>query len=274
MKRSIVVMKFGGTSVKNTERLKAAAERIVETQQQRKSVVVVVSAPGDMTDDLIEKARAITNDPDGRELDMLLATGEQVSIALLCMAVKNHGVEAISLTGPQAGIRADHVHTKARITDIKPKKLIEELKKGKVVVVAGFQGLNPKDDITTLGHGGSDLTAVALAAALKSDVCEIYTDVTGVFTTDPRVVPDAQKIDQISYDENLVHCWFQCNHQPPPYYRSITSQVLRPQNTGSNCRRFPSIEMIQHQSHSTFYLYQLEPQQYRSFQRFSYTKNQ
>lgn len=203
MKRPIVVMKFGGTSVKNTERLKAAAERIVETQRQKKNVVVVVSAPGDMTDDLIEKARAITNEPDGRELDMLLATGEQVSIALLCMAVKSLGAEAISLTGPQAGIRADHVHTKARITDIRPKKLLEELKKGKVAVVAGFQGLNPKDDITTLGRGGSDLTAVALAAALKSDVCEIYTDVTGVFTTDPRVVPEAQKIDQISYDEML-----------------------------------------------------------------------
>jgi aspartate kinase len=203
MSKPIVVMKFGGTSVKNTERLKRAAERVKERKKQGKNVVVVVSAPGDMTDDLIEKAHAITTDPDGRELDMLLATGEQVSIALLCMAIKSLGVEAISMTGPQAGIRADHVHTKARITTIKPIKLSQELKSGKVVVVAGFQGLNPHDDITTLGRGGSDLTAVALAAALKAQDCEIYTDVLGVFTTDPRVVPEAQKVDQISYDEML-----------------------------------------------------------------------
>ena len=166
-------------------------------------MVVVVSAPGDMTDDLIARASQITSEPDGRELDMLLATGEQVSIALLCMAIKNHEVDAISLTGPQAGIRADHVHTKARIVDIEPRKILNELAKRKVVVVAGFQGLNLKDDVTTLGRGGSDLTAVALAAALKSEVCEIYTDVLGVYTTDPRVVPEAQKIEQISYDEML-----------------------------------------------------------------------
>lgn len=203
MSRPIVVMKFGGTSVKDAGRLKNAAERVAETRRQGKHVVVVVSAPGDMTDDLIEKARAITTDPDPRELDMLLATGEQVSIALLCMAVKTRGVDAISLTGPQAGIRADHVHTKARITDINPVKIKNELKKQRVVVVAGFQGLNPHDDVTTLGRGGSDLTAVALAAALKSQACEIYTDVVGVFTADPRLVPEAQKIDQISYEEML-----------------------------------------------------------------------
>jgi aspartate kinase len=202
MKRPIVVMKFGGTSVKDTERLKRAAERVAEASKKSR-VVVIVSAPGDMTDDLIEKAQAITTEPDGRELDMLLATGEQVSIALLCMAIKTTGQDAISLTGPQAGIRADNVHTKAPITDIKPKKLLKELQSGKAVVVAGFQGLNAHDDITTLGRGGSDLTAVALAAALKADVCEIYTDVIGVFTTDPRMVPDAQKIEEISYDAML-----------------------------------------------------------------------
>ena len=203
MKRETVVMKFGGTSVKDSERVKRAAQRIAEKRKAGNRVVVVVSAPGDMTDDLIEKAQSITSDPDGREMDMLLATGEQVSIALLCMAVKSLGVDAISMTGPQAGIRADNVHTKARIVSIRPVKLEKELRAGKVVVVAGFQGLNPNDDITTLGRGGSDLTAVALAAALKSNVCEIYTDVLGVYTTDPRIVPEAQKIDQISFDEML-----------------------------------------------------------------------
>ena len=203
MKKPIVVMKFGGTSVKDSERVKRAAEQIVLTKKQGNHVVVVVSAPGDMTDDLLEKAYGVTTDPDGRELDMLLATGEQVSIALLCMAIKAIGTDAISLTGPQAGIKADHVHTKARITDIKPTKLVAELKKNKVAVVAGFQALNPREDVTTLGRGGSDLTAVALAAALKAKSCEIYTDVLGVYTTDPRMVPEAQKVDQISYDEML-----------------------------------------------------------------------
>jgi aspartate kinase len=196
-------MKFGGTSVRNAERVKAAAAEIVDTKKAGNHVVVVVSAPGDMTDDLIEKAKEITSNPDGREMDMLLATGEQVSIALLCMAIKEMDTDAISLTGPQAGIEADHVHTKARIKTIKPVKILKELAKNRAVVVAGFQGLNPHDDITTLGRGGSDLTAVALAAALKSKVCEIYTDVEGVYTTDPRLVEDAQKIEQISYDEML-----------------------------------------------------------------------
>ena len=203
MKHPIVVMKFGGTSVKDAERVKRAAQRVHDTAKAGNRVVVVVSAPGDMTDDLIEKALGITDEPDGREMDMLLATGEQVSIALLCMAIKKAGMDAISLTGPQAGIRADSTHTKARILHIKPTKIVKELKKGKAVVVAGFQGLNANDDVTTLGRGGSDLTAVALAAALESDVCEIYTDVRGVYTTDPRVVPEAQKIEQISYDEML-----------------------------------------------------------------------
>jgi len=203
MKHPIVVMKFGGSSVKDAERVKRAARRVYETAKAGNRVVVVVSAPGDMTDDLIERALSITDEPDGREMDMLLATGEQVSIALLCMAIKDAGMEAISLTGGQAGIRADSTHTKARILHIRPTKIVKELRKGKAVVVAGFQGLNAGGDVTTLGRGGSDLTAVALAAALKSDVCEIYTDVRGVYTTDPRVVPEAQKIEQISYDEML-----------------------------------------------------------------------
>ncbi len=203
MKHPIVVMKFGGSSVKDAERIKRAAGQAVQAQRQGKRVVVVVSAPGDMTDDLIEKAQSVTSDPSGREMDMLLATGEQVSIALLCMAIKEQDQDAISLTGPQAGIQADHVHTKARILKIRPQKILSELKKSRIVVVAGFQGLNPQADITTLGRGGSDLTAVALAATLKAQDCEIYTDVLGVYTTDPRLVPEAQKIDQISYDEML-----------------------------------------------------------------------
>jgi aspartate kinase len=196
-------MKFGGTSVKDTERLKRAAEQVVRTLKQGRRVVVVVSAPGDMTDDLIARAHSITEDPDGRELDMLMATGEQVSIALLCMAIKTHGVDAISMTGPQAGIHADSVHGKARITEINTGRLLKQLNAGRAVVVAGFQGLNPYDDVTTLGRGGSDLTAVALAAALKAKECEIYTDVLGVYTTDPRLVPEARKIEKISYDEML-----------------------------------------------------------------------
>jgi aspartate kinase len=202
-KKNIVVMKFGGSSVRDAEHIRRAAAQVLNTKKQGNRVVVVVSAPGDMTDDLIERAQGITNDPDGRELDMLLATGEQVSIALLCMAIKVLGGDAISLTGPQAGIRADNVHTKARITHIRPKKLLEELRKDRVVVVAGFQAINSKEDVTTLGRGGSDLTAVALAAALKAKTCDIYTDVLGVYTTDPRMVPEAQKIDEISYDEML-----------------------------------------------------------------------
>ncbi|HMX94310.1 MAG TPA: aspartate kinase [Elusimicrobiota bacterium] len=200
---SIVVMKFGGSSVADADRIKNVAGRVAAKRKQGHRVVVVVSAPGDMTDDLIAMAEKITDSPSGREMDMLLSTGEQVSIALLSMAINERGVAAVSLTGPEAGIFADQDHTRARITAIRPKKIFEQLKKGKVVIVAGFQGLNPNEDIATLGRGGSDLTAVALAAALKADVCEIYTDVKGVYTTDPRVEPEAQKIDRISYDEML-----------------------------------------------------------------------
>jgi aspartate kinase len=198
-----LVMKFGGSSVATVERIKNVAKIIVNQYKKYKYVVVVVSAPGDMTDELIDKAHQITKNPDKRELDMLLATGEQMSIALLSMAIKEMGYDAISLTGPQAGIFADDFHTKARIIDIDTRRIKRLLAERKIVIVAGFQGINSKEDITTLGRGGSDLTAVALAAKLKSDLCEIYTDVDGVYTTDPRIVPEAKKLKKITYDEML-----------------------------------------------------------------------
>jgi aspartate kinase len=199
----LVVMKFGGSSVADAQKIKHVAGRVAARKQDGFRIVVVVSAPGDMTDDLLDLAGGVSDAPDERELDMLLATGEQASIALLCMALKAQKQDAISLTGPQAGIFADTDHTRARITHILPKKVHAELAKGKIVVVAGFQGQNPNEDIATLGRGGSDLTAIALAAALKADLCEIYTDVEGVYTTDPRVVADARKLAEISYDEML-----------------------------------------------------------------------
>lgn len=197
-----VVMKFGGSSVATPEKIKNVAGRVMQ-KAKKSRVVVVVSAPGDMTDELIEKAKSIADTPDLREMDLLLATGEIQSIALLTIAIKSKGFDAISLTGPQAGIYADNVHTKAKIKKIKPKKILDELKKDKIVIVAGFQGINQNDDIATLGRGGSDLTAVALAASLKAPECEIYTDVKGVYTADPRVVSDAKKLDMLSYDEML-----------------------------------------------------------------------
>lgn len=199
----LVVMKFGGSSVADADKIRHVASRVMAKKKSGHRVVVVVSAPGDMTDELIALARGVAKDPDEREMDMLLATGEQASIALLCMALKDRGQDAISLTGPQAGIFANTEHTRARITHILPKKVRAELAQGKIVVVAGFQALNPNADVATLGRGGSDLTAIALAAALKADLCEIYTDVEGVYTTDPRVVRDARKLSEISYDEML-----------------------------------------------------------------------
>lgn len=199
----LVVMKFGGSSVATPEKVKQVAVRVLQNKDKGYGVVVVVSAPGDMTDDLIDMAKGVTDDPHPREMDMLLATGEQASIALLSMALHAKKHDAISFTGPQAGIFADKDHTRARITRIEPKKILAQLKKKRIVVVAGFQGENPNRDITTLGRGGSDLTAIALAAALKADLCEIYTDVEGVYTTDPRVVPEARKLAEISYDEML-----------------------------------------------------------------------
>lgn len=199
----LVVQKYGGSSVANPERIQRVARRVVEMRREGHDVVVVVSAMGDTTDDLVELVKQITDNPSDREMDMLLSTGEQVSIALLAMAIQAEGEKVISLTGAQVSIMTDNVHTKARIVDINTERLREELDQGQVVVVAGFQGINGANDITTLGRGGSDTTAVALAAALKADLCEIFTDVDGVYTTDPRMVPDASKLDVVSYDEML-----------------------------------------------------------------------
>jgi len=183
--------------------VKNVARRVIETKKEGNDVVVVVSAPGNMTDDLIELAHEITESPPAREMDMLLATGEQRSIALLAMAICHEGCNAISFTGPQAGIKTDSIHSKARITDVQAHRITEELSKGKIVIVAGFQGATEDDHITTLSRGGSDTSAVALSAGLNADVCEIYTDVDGVYTADPRVVPNARKLDSICYDEML-----------------------------------------------------------------------
>lgn len=210
----LIVQKYGGSSVADAQRIKRVAERIAGFRKEGHDVVVVVSAMGDTTDELIELVKSVSKHPGEREMDMILATGEQVSIALLAMAVKDLGLEAISMTGPQAGIYTDGVHTKARITEIRCERVTEELKSGKVVIVAGFQGLNGTGDITTLGRGGSDTTAVALAAALNADLCEIYTDVDGVYTADPRVVKNARKLDSISHDEmlELAHLGAQVLH--------------------------------------------------------------
>ena len=202
MSRPILVQKFGGSSVANPERIKRVAQRVVSTKRRGYDVVVVVSALGDTTDELLELARQISQDPSERELDMLMATGEQVSVALLAMAIEELGEKAISFTGAQVGILTDSTHTKAKLVDINAKRIYEELKKQRVVIVAGFQGVNMNHDITTLGRGGSDLTGVALAKALNAE-CEIYTDVEGVFTADPRIVPTARKLSHISYDEML-----------------------------------------------------------------------
>lgn len=199
----LVVQKYGGSSVANAERIRRVARRVADVRAEGHSVVVVVSAMGDTTDDLIHLVNEITDSPPEREMDVILSTGEQVSIALLAMAVKEIGAPVISLTGPQVGIMTDNAHTKAKILNVNATRLQEELKQGNIVVVAGFQGIDSHNDITTLGRGGSDTTAVALAAALKADLCEIYTDVDGVYTTDPRLVPEARKLDIVSYDEML-----------------------------------------------------------------------
>ncbi|MGD0743976.1 MAG: aspartate kinase [Verrucomicrobiota bacterium] len=200
---ALIVQKYGGTSVSNTERIKNVAARVAKYRAQGDQVVVVVSAMSGVTDGLIKLAKDIMPLPSEREMDVLLATGEQQTIALTAIALHALNVPAASLTGAQAGIVTDVVHTKARIHDISPKKVRELLKQGNVVIVAGFQGETPEGQITTLGRGGSDLTAIALAAALKADLCQIYTDVDGVYTADPRIVPDAKKLPEISYDEML-----------------------------------------------------------------------
>jgi len=200
---ALVVQKYGGSSVGSPDRLMAVARRLIAAKERGDRVVAVVSAMGDVTDELLAKARAISADPPEREMDMLLATGEQVTIALLAMAIDTLGHQAISFTGAQAGIVSDAVHTKARIQEVRADRMMEALDDGRIVIVAGFQGLTPEGEITTLGRGGSDTTAVAVAAGLSADVCEIYTDVDGVFTADPRVEPTARKIDAISYEEML-----------------------------------------------------------------------
>ncbi|MEX2104977.1 MAG: aspartate kinase, partial [Bacilli bacterium] len=197
------VLKFGGSSVANVERIRHVATRVSEIKAAGHDVVVVVSAMGDTTDDLLELANQLSNGPSTREMDMLLATGEQVSISLLTIALQHISIDAISMTGWQAGIETDPYHGRARMTDIHTERIKKQLKEDKVVVVAGFQGVTEEQEITTLGRGGSDTTAVALAAALQAESCEIFTDVAGVYTADPRVVPTAQKLDSISYDEML-----------------------------------------------------------------------
>jgi len=199
----LYVQKFGGSSVASIERMKEVAKIIIDTQSKGNQCVVVVSAMGDHTDDMLDMAHQISAAPSQREMDMLLTTGEQVSISLLAMTLQQMGSSAISLTGWQAGVSTESAHGKARITDISPNRIIDELNRGNIVIVAGFQGVSEHGDITTLGRGGSDTSAVALAAALKAEVCEIYTDVEGVYTADPRVVPSAQKLSEVSYDEML-----------------------------------------------------------------------
>jgi len=200
---SLIVQKFGGTSVAGPDRIKHVAKGIVATRRAGHQIVVVVSAPGDMTDDLIGMARQVADPLPARELDMLLSTGEQVSIALLAMAILAEGAEAISLTGAQAQIKTEHVHTRARILAVNRSRIDRELAAGRIVIVAGFQGITDDEEITTLGRGGSDTTAVALASALGADLCQIYTDVEGVFSADPRLVPEARRLQEISYDELL-----------------------------------------------------------------------
>lgn len=199
----IIVQKFGGSSVADAQKVRNVANRVVDAYRDGNSVVVVVSAQGDTTDDLIEKAREINENPSKREMDMLLATGEQISIALLAMAIEKIGAPVISLTGWQAGFVTNSNSGNARIDRIDTERILSELDKKKIVIVAGFQGLDKYDDITTLGRGGSDTSAVAIAAAIHADKCEIYTDVDGVYTADPRIVKDAKKLDEITYDEML-----------------------------------------------------------------------
>ena len=198
-----IVQKYGGTSVGDVERIKNVAERIKASRDEGNELVVVVSARSGVTNELLARAKAVCEFPSERELDMLLATGEQETIALTAMALHGIGVAAVSYTGAQAGIFTDKVHTKAKIKTINAKPVEKDLKAGKVVIVAGFQGINEEGQITTLGRGGSDLSAIALAAAVKADKCEIYTDVDGVYTADPRVVKTARKLSEISYDEML-----------------------------------------------------------------------
>ena len=200
---ALIVQKYGGSSVANAERIKSVAQRIARTKDKGDQVVVVVSAMGDTTDELIQLAYHVSEKPDSRELDVLLSTGEVVASTLLAMALHGMGYPAISLTGAQAGIRTDAAYSRARILNVESKRVVKELEKGNIVIVAGFQGITDEMDITTLGRGGSDTTAVALAASLGAKVCQIYTDVEGVYSADPRLVPEAQPLAEIGYEEML-----------------------------------------------------------------------
>jgi aspartate kinase len=200
---AIVVQKYGGSSVGDAEKIKNVARRIAATRDKGDEVVAVVSAMGDTTDELVELAYSVTDQPSEREFDVLLSTGEIVSSTLLAMALRAMGYEAISLSGAQAGIRTDAAYSRARIVGVDPERIVKELDKGRIVIVAGFQGITEEMDITTLGRGGSDTTAVALAVSLGAEVCQIYTDVEGVYTADPRVVPEAKKLAEIGYEEML-----------------------------------------------------------------------
>lgn len=217
MSKGVLVQKYGGTSVADVERIQNVAKRVVRSRRDGYDVVVVVSALGDTTDRLIELAEKITSEPSERELDMLISTGEQVSCALLAMAIHKLGEDAISFTGAQVGIMTDSSFTKARIININAKRITEELKAGKIIIVAGFQGVSLTQDITTLGRGGSNLTAVALAKVLNAGSCEMYTDVEGVFTADPRIAGNARKIDRLSYEEMFE-------------LASLGTQVLQPRS--------------------------------------------
>ena len=199
----VIVQKFGGTSVADTDKIKNVAKTVIKEKNNGNDVVVVVSAMGHTTDYLVKMAKDLSPNPSGREMDMLLSTGEGVSIALLAMAIQSQGYDAVSFNAMQIGIMTENVHSKARIVDIKTDKLKQNLKDGKIIVVAGFQGVTEDGEITTLGRGGSDTSAVALAAALNAERCDIYTDVEGVYTTDPRIVPKATRFDEISYEEML-----------------------------------------------------------------------
>lgn len=200
---ALIVQKFGGTSVADADRIRHVAEIVTKTYDEGNDVIVVVSAQGDTTDDLIEKAKEINTSPSKREMDMLLSTGEQISISLLAMAIENLGYPVVSLTGWQIGMHTNSKYTNARIHNCDTERLQSEIDKKKIVIVAGFQGINKYDDITTLGRGGSDTTAVAIAAVMKASLCQIYTDVDGVYTADPRKVPTAVKLDEITFDEML-----------------------------------------------------------------------
>lgn len=200
---ALYVMKFGGSSVGDTERMQRVARRVVEKQAEGNQVAVVVSAMGDTTDDLIDQAKLLSKNPPLREMDMLMTTGEQISISLLSIAINELGHKAVSFTGWQAGFRTESEFSRARITDIHPERVKKAIDEGNIVIVAGFQGMTEDGEITTFGRGGSDTTAVALAAAIEADYCEIYTDVDGIYSTDPRIVKNARKLNEISYDEML-----------------------------------------------------------------------